>query len=91
MKYYMYLYDIDENCIHGFLDTTGLPDPDLLIRTCNEQRISNFLLWQLAYTEFYFTPVAWPDFSKEELENMKRLDEAESKAKAEKELNEILQ
>ena len=45
----------------------GLPEPDLLIRTCNEQRISNFLLWQLAYTEFYFTPVPWPDFSKEEL------------------------
>lgn len=59
--------DIDEACIGGFLDTAGLPDPDLLIRTCNEQRISNFLLWQLAYTEFYFTPVAWPDFSKEEL------------------------
>ncbi len=50
------------------LDTEGIPEPDLLIRTCNEQRISNFLLWQLAYTEFYFTPVAWPDFSKEELE-----------------------
>lgn len=50
------------------LDTAGIPDPDLLIRTCNEQRISNFLLWQLAYTEFYFTPVAWPDFTKEELE-----------------------
>ena len=49
------------------LDTAGIPDPDLLIRTCNEQRISNFLLWQLAYTEFYFTPVPWPDFTKEEL------------------------
>ena len=48
--------------------TAGLPAPDLLIRTCGEQRISNFLLWQNAYTEFYFTPVAWPDFSKEELE-----------------------
>ena len=46
----------------------GLPEPDLLIRTCNEQRVSNFLLWQLAYTELYFTPVSWPDFSKEELE-----------------------
>ena len=45
-----------------------LPDPDLLIRTCGEQRISNFLLWQCAYTEFYYTPVAWPDFNKEELE-----------------------
>ena len=59
--------DIDEACVNSFLDTAGIPDPDLLIRTCNEQRISNFLLWQLAYTEFYFTPVPWPDFTKEEL------------------------
>jgi undecaprenyl diphosphate synthase len=58
---------VDETCITSHLDTCGLPDPDLLIRTCGEQRISNFLLWQSAYTEFYFTPVAWPDFSKEEL------------------------
>lgn len=58
---------IDEKCISDHLDTAGIPEPDLLIRTCNEQRISNFLLWQLAYTEFYFTPVAWPDFTKEEL------------------------
>lgn len=59
--------DINEEYVSGMLDTHGLPEPDLLIRTCNEQRISNFLLWQLAYTEFYFTPVAWPDFTKEEL------------------------
>ena len=59
--------DIDDKCLESFLDTAGIPDPDLLIRTCNEQRISNFLLWQLAYTEFYFTPVPWPDFTKEEL------------------------
>ena len=59
--------DLTEQIISDNLDTCGLPEPDLLIRTCNEQRISNFLLWQLAYTEFYFTPVAWPDFSKEEL------------------------
>ena len=59
--------EISEQLISDTLDTKGIPDPDLLIRTCNEQRISNFLLWQLAYTEFYFTPVAWPDFSKEEL------------------------
>ena len=59
--------DITEDMISGKLDTNGLPDPDLLVRTCGEQRISNFLLWQLAYTEFYVTPVAWPDFSKEEL------------------------
>ena len=59
--------DITEDMISQSLDTKGIPDPDLLIRTCNEQRISNFLLWQLAYTELYFTGVAWPDFSKEEL------------------------
>ena len=59
--------DITEEMISDSLDTKGIPEPDLLIRTCNEQRISNFLLWQLAYTELYFTPVAWPDFSKEEL------------------------
>mgnify|MGYP000358645346 FL=1 len=58
---------ITEDVISDTLDTAGIPEPDLLIRTCGEQRISNFLLWQLAYTEFYFTPVAWPDFSKEEL------------------------
>lgn len=60
--------DITEELINSYLDTHDIPDPDLLIRTCNEQRVSNFLLWQLAYTEFYFTPVAWPDFSKKELE-----------------------
>ena len=59
--------EITEEMISKTLDTGGLPEPDLLIRTCNEQRVSNFLLWQLAYTEFYFTPVAWPDFTKEEL------------------------
>ena len=59
--------DINETMLAESLDTAGVPEPDLLIRTCNEQRISNFLLWQLAYTEFYFTPVPWPDFTKEEL------------------------
>ena len=59
--------DISEKMIAENLDTNYLPDPDLLIRTCNEQRISNYLLWQCAYTEFYFTPVAWPDFNKAEL------------------------
>ena len=59
--------EITEETLSGFLDTAGIPEPDLLIRTCNEQRISNFLLWQMAYTEFYFTPVLWPDFTKEEL------------------------
>ncbi len=52
----------------SYLDTSGLPAPDLLIRTSGEQRLSNFLLWQLAYAEFYFTDVHWPDFSAEELE-----------------------
>ena len=59
--------EITEQVVDRFLDTAGVPEPDLLIRTCNEQRISNFLLWQLAYTELYFTPVAWPDFTKDEL------------------------
>jgi undecaprenyl diphosphate synthase len=59
--------NVTETLLNDHLDTAGIPDPDLLIRTCNEQRISNFLLWQSAYTEFYFTPVAWPDFTKEEL------------------------
>ena len=59
--------DITEQMIADNLDTNFLPDPDLMIRTCNEQRISNYLLWQCAYTEFYYTPVAWPDFNKEEL------------------------
>lgn len=59
--------DIDEAYFGGMLDTADIPDPDLLIRTSGEQRISNFLLWQLAYTEFYFTDVLWPDFNKKEL------------------------
>ena len=58
---------ITEDDISNALDTAGIPDPDLLIRTCSEQRLSNFLLWQLAYTEFYISPVPWPDFTKEEL------------------------
>ncbi len=60
--------DITADMINDNLDTNFLPDPDLLIRTCNEQRISNFLLWQCAYTEFYYTPVAWPDFDEAELQ-----------------------
>ena len=54
--------------ISDHLDTAGIPDPDLLIRTSGELRLSNYLMWQLAYTEFYFTDVPWPDFSKQELE-----------------------
>ena len=60
--------EISEEVISGYLDTHGIPDPDLLIRTSGELRLSNYLLWQLAYTEFYFTDVPWPDFSKAELE-----------------------
>ena len=60
--------DITEQVISDHLDTAGIPDPDLMIRTSGELRLSNYLLWQLAYTEFYFTDVPWPDFSKEELE-----------------------
>ena len=59
--------EIDETLIESYLDTHDIPDPDLLIRTSGEQRLSNYLLWQLAYTEFYFTDVPWPDFDKAEL------------------------
>ena len=59
--------EITEELFEEYLDTKGIPAPDLLIRTSGEQRLSNFLLWQLAYSEFYFTDVYWPDFSKEEL------------------------
>lgn len=60
--------DLDEALFEQYLDTNDIPDPDLLIRTSGEQRLSNFLMWQLAYTEFYFTDTHWPDFSKQELE-----------------------
>ena len=59
--------DIDEKLYSSYLDPWDIPDPDLLIRTSGEQRLSNYLLWQLAYSEFYFTDVPWPDFTKEEL------------------------
>ncbi len=55
---------LDAAALNGYLSTAGIPDPDLLIRTSGEQRISNFMLWQTAYTEFYFTEVLWPDFRK---------------------------
>lgn len=58
---------ITEEVFAGYLDTKGIPEPDLMIRTSGEQRLSNFMLWQLAYTEFYFTDVLWPDFNKKEL------------------------
>jgi len=59
--------DIDKDCLRRYLFTRDMPDPDLLIRTSGECRISNFLLWQIAYTELFFTPVLWPDFSQEHL------------------------
>ena len=59
---------IDEKLFGQYLDTAGIPDPDLLIRTSGELRLSNYLLWQLAYTEFYVTDCLWPDFDKDELE-----------------------
>ena len=59
--------EINETMFESYLDTHGIPDPDLMIRTSGEQRLSNYLLWQLAYSEFYFTDVLWPDFTKEEL------------------------
>jgi undecaprenyl diphosphate synthase len=58
---------VTEATIAGYLATAGMPDPELLIRTSGEQRISNFLLWQLAYTELYITPVLWPDFRRSHL------------------------
>ncbi len=60
--------DMTEELFSTYLDTKGIPEPDLMIRTSGEERISNFLLWQLAYTEFYFTDVPWPAFTKAELE-----------------------
>ena len=58
------LPDLDQNSFTELLSTEGIPDPDLIIRTSGEQRISNYMLWQAAYTEFYFTDVLWPDFRK---------------------------
>ncbi len=64
----MTIDEVTQEKLGSLLDTGDYPDPDLLIRTCGEQRISNFLLWQSAYTEFYFCDKAWPDFNAEELE-----------------------
>ncbi len=65
--------DVTKEMFSSYLDTADLPDPDLLIRTSGEYRVSNFLLWQMAYTEFYFTDVLWPDFRREHL--MKAISE----------------
>jgi undecaprenyl diphosphate synthase len=59
---------LDESVFSGYLYTAGMPDPDLFIRTGGEMRLSNFLIWQSAYAELYFTPVLWPDFGRDELE-----------------------
>ena len=59
---------ITPESLEPFLSTQGIPEPDLFIRSGGEQRISNFLLWQLAYTELYFTPVLWPDFTRAQFE-----------------------
>lgn len=59
--------DITEEMFSNYLDTKDIPDPDFMIRTSGEQRLSNYLMWQLAYSEFYFTPVPWPDFKEEDL------------------------
>ena len=59
-------FEVDEQTVSDALDSTGMPDPDLLIRTSGEMRLSNFLLWQLSYAEFYITDVYWPDFSMDE-------------------------
>lgn len=68
MRKELTLKDIDEKSFSRYLYTAGLPDPDLLIRTSGEMRISNFLLWQLSYAELYFSPKFWPDFDRFELE-----------------------
>ena len=60
--------DLTEEIFYSYFDTAGIPYPDLMIRTSGEMRTSNFLPWQLAYTEFYFTDVLWPDFNKKELQ-----------------------
>ena len=61
------LQDIDEATFSSYLDTAGMPDPDLIIRTAGEMRLSNLLLWQSAYSEYYCTPAFWPDFDSREL------------------------
>lgn len=63
----MSVKDIDEEAFSDMLYTAGVPDPDLVIRTSGEQRLSNYLLWQVAYSEFFFTPTLWPDFTEQEL------------------------
>jgi undecaprenyl diphosphate synthase len=63
----LHVDEINENLFSSYLTTAGIPDPELMIRTSGEYRISNYLLWQLAYAELYFTPKLWPDFRREDL------------------------
>ena len=60
--------DVDESGFASYLSTAGIPDPDLIIRTSGEQRLSNYMLWQAAYSEFYYTSTLWPDFRKKDLD-----------------------
>ena len=60
--------DLDDNLFSSYMDSAGIPDPELIIRPSGELRLSNFLLWQCAYSEFYFTDVLWPDFTPEEID-----------------------
>lgn len=80
----MSVKDIDEEVFSDMLYTAGVPDPDLVIRTSGEQRLSNYLLWQVAYSEFFFTPTLWPDFNEKELaviiENFQRRERRYGKA-----------
>lgn len=68
LNYNLDISKINEDIFASYMDTNDIPEPDLFIRTGGEKRLSNFLLWEMAYTELYFTDVLWPDFSKEELE-----------------------
>ena len=79
------LKNADMSCFDGYLVTAGIPDPDLIIRTSGEMRLSNYLLWQAAYSEFLFTETMWPDFRKPEfraaLENFAKRDRRYGKVK----------
>ena len=68
MTYKEVIDNLTEDNISKYLDTADIPDPDLMIRTSGEQRLSNYLIWQLAYAEYFFTDTLWPDFGKKELE-----------------------
>jgi undecaprenyl diphosphate synthase len=71
--------EFSEKMLGAYLDTADMPDPDLLIRTSGEERLSNFMLWQLAYSEFVFTPVLWPDFTRKDLIDAVRIYSSRSR------------